>query len=682
MKIKNIHIENVLSYGESDIKFDDKLNIFVGANGSGKSNLLNILIFAIKRYCFQNFSVDPIYNSEWQGERRYSIHERYPLFNTNEKKFLAKHKLMPNKPQKIVLGLEIEKGDLDNFNEAKKHQSEVIEFVQRNTNNIQMFDAPTQITNEEILKFFNIAESGLASSTNIDIKIGEVGGVMQILNDQNSPAMIYMRYLSLVRTILDLQAVQHKIGNPFIFFEAYRNNSQETTIASITTYNQSNYTNTQSMPNMSNLANLIGYSGTYITMATKKFGEMYRLALEEDRNLAMTDNSRYRKLLTFFEKFGNNLELKCIDPLNNLYQFYIKKDDSMIPIDAISSGEREILNFLFGLFLDEIGNNVIVIDEPELHLHPKWQKQLINILRTEATTRNIQIFIATHSADFISYDMLNNIFKIDRKDGGSACYRIEETFQQENDSARKKLAVINATNNGKIFFANYVILVEGITDEIVFRKILKSEFDDEGEYDTEGIEIVNVGGKGNFKNFEQVIDALNIPKSRIADYDHLKEFKGEMSQRLRVIEEREMIESIGEKNKKEVTKDFLKSLELFCKKTECDGTDELRNSYRVFRGFFEKIKKERELDENERKEIYDFIEKKYSDNIYILKKGEIENYLDKGSPGNKELAFKRAVEISEDGTEYQRYKTDRSAEFAELKNILTMILEDKKQKDN
>ena len=38
MKLKSIHLKNLLSYGDEKVEFNDDLNIFVGANGSGKPN--------------------------------------------------------------------------------------------------------------------------------------------------------------------------------------------------------------------------------------------------------------------------------------------------------------------------------------------------------------------------------------------------------------------------------------------------------------------------------------------------------------------------------------------------------------------------------------------------------------------------------------------------------------------
>ena len=53
MKIKKIHIDNILSYDKETINLNKDLNIIVGANGSGKSNLMNIIIYILKRLCFR-----------------------------------------------------------------------------------------------------------------------------------------------------------------------------------------------------------------------------------------------------------------------------------------------------------------------------------------------------------------------------------------------------------------------------------------------------------------------------------------------------------------------------------------------------------------------------------------------------------------------------------------------------
>jgi ABC-type lipoprotein export system ATPase subunit len=61
--------------------------------------------------------------------------------------------------------------------------------------------------------------------------------------------------------------------------------------------------------------------------------------------------------------------------------------------DKLSAGEKQMLSFLCYCIFTE--NSIIFIDEPELSLHPDWQRTLIPTLMEISSTN--QFFIATHS---------------------------------------------------------------------------------------------------------------------------------------------------------------------------------------------------------------------------------------------------------------------------------------------
>jgi predicted ATPase len=64
-----------------------------------------------------------------------------------------------------------------------------------------------------------------------------------------------------------------------------------------------------------------------------------------------------------------------------------------IDSDLLSAGEKQLLGFLcYNAFSDE---SIIFIDEPELSLHPDWQRRLFGILTTQQPGN--QFFAATHS---------------------------------------------------------------------------------------------------------------------------------------------------------------------------------------------------------------------------------------------------------------------------------------------
>jgi AAA15 family ATPase/GTPase len=67
--------------------------------------------------------------------------------------------------------------------------------------------------------------------------------------------------------------------------------------------------------------------------------------------------------------------------------------ENAISSDKLSAGEKQMLSFLcYNTFSK---NRVIFIDEPELSLHPDWQRLLIPTLLKQGN--NNQFFIATHS---------------------------------------------------------------------------------------------------------------------------------------------------------------------------------------------------------------------------------------------------------------------------------------------
>jgi energy-coupling factor transporter ATP-binding protein EcfA2 len=71
----------------------------------------------------------------------------------------------------------------------------------------------------------------------------------------------------------------------------------------------------------------------------------------------------------------------------------------VIPFHDLSSGEKEVF-FLLSFFLrHNVTNAVVVIDEPELHLHPELGRLLIRAM--QGVKSNNQIWLATHNAEII-----------------------------------------------------------------------------------------------------------------------------------------------------------------------------------------------------------------------------------------------------------------------------------------
>lgn len=76
-------------------------------------------------------------------------------------------------------------------------------------------------------------------------------------------------------------------------------------------------------------------------------------------------------------------------------KFNIVSSGEVIPVDALSSGEKQILLILLRVFLMDSENSCVLLDEPENSLDISWQFKLINIL--VKLNPNAQYFITTHS---------------------------------------------------------------------------------------------------------------------------------------------------------------------------------------------------------------------------------------------------------------------------------------------
>ena len=89
-----------------------------------------------------------------------------------------------------------------------------------------------------------------------------------------------------------------------------------------------------------------------------------------------------------------------------------------VSIDALSSGERQIVilfaNVMFNKYASESRENIIIIDEPELSLHIRWQEKFIDSLLS--ASEKTQFILATHSPDIVG-DHKNRGVKINKHKG-------------------------------------------------------------------------------------------------------------------------------------------------------------------------------------------------------------------------------------------------------------------------
>jgi len=249
------------------------------------------------------------------------------------------------------------------------------------------------------------------------------------------------------------------------------------------------------------------------------------MLLEKDTGNARTDfkkDSNLTEMTTLLEELGYEWELETTNPLKNAYDIRLKKQGSSFLVGAASSGERELLTYLFAIFALNVRDALIVVDEPELHLHPKWQKRLLNLFVRLATSTGNQFLLATHSPTFVSPDSIQYISRVFSRDQQSNVLRLATASLPE---AKHLLQIVNSQNNEGIFFADEVVLVEGLSDRIFFEAVLDRL--GRGTTYKSTLEIISVGGKGLFKAYGKLLAACQVPYSIVADLDYIEEIGNE-----------------------------------------------------------------------------------------------------------------------------------------------------------
>lgn len=105
-----------------------------------------------------------------------------------------------------------------------------------------------------------------------------------------------------------------------------------------------------------------------------------------------------------FYPFVQDLDKLSIIVLDDIK---LHKRNKEVPLAEISSGENQLILGLLGIFATIKPSSLILIDEPEISLHPNWQLQYVSLLKKMfATYGGCHFVICTHS-HFLVADLEN-----------------------------------------------------------------------------------------------------------------------------------------------------------------------------------------------------------------------------------------------------------------------------------
>lgn len=144
---------------------------------------------------------------------------------------------------------------------------------------------------------------------------------------------------------------------------------------------------------------------------------------EFKRQEKVPEYETFKKVVTTFMQHMNELETPPIIEYSRQFEDFVYSEGGVkLPITSLSAGYQSLLFMLMDISFRlallnpkypsfNTAPGIIVIDEIDMHLHPKWQWNVIKALET--TFPNVQFIIATHSPIVISSCKNVNLIQID-----------------------------------------------------------------------------------------------------------------------------------------------------------------------------------------------------------------------------------------------------------------------------
>jgi putative ATP-dependent endonuclease of OLD family len=213
------------------------------------------------------------------------------------------------------------------------------------------------------------------------------------------------------------------------------------------------------------------------------------------------------------------LRLSIMDPIetiNNLRP-YLKETNTTKEFDAVNmgAGTQSALAVAIAQAYGEIVKKplVIVIEEPELYLHPHGCRHFYKLLKNLAET-GVQVIFTTHERCFVDISNFNSIHLVRKESNTTKVYSgMGKTISAYAEI--KRASKFDESIN-EVFFAHNVILVESTPDKIACQLALENL----GlELDRDSISVTECGGNTGIKPIGEVLKIFKVPVIALVDED-------------------------------------------------------------------------------------------------------------------------------------------------------------------
>jgi len=469
MKLSHLKIKNFRSFGEKNaeekIVFKDGVNLIVGENNVGKSNLLRA--FEVFRV---GYSPD---NNDWYAgkiETEFVVELEVELSSKELRVFL-----------KDFIGAEY-------IRDAKKTKR-IIDDIGRKVCLTYSSEKGILIKIKELC----IKES--VGKLNADFSAGGYQGIkwLDILDKYfNSARAVDFSIFTVIKEHIKGEEERR------IQFTKNLNSSFFRLLAP----KLKNFSEVRQRPYGKNEKILESYDGSQVAdvLATLKMGNRQQ-------------RKKFELIKQEFTKLFPTLRLEVTEENTNQPPIIVIEKipiEYEVPIDRVGAGIGEMAILLTHLIASK--EMIFGLDMPELHLHTHSQRLLLGIL--EEYSKNSQILIVTHSPLFLEKAEMDSIMIVKEQDGETAVTQLPENYF-DNEERIKLQRHLDAYNR-EFFFSRAVLVVEGETEVgamPIFSKTVGKDFD------IHGISLIRTGK--HFGIFMKLLIGLKFPYFVMCDRDAL-----------------------------------------------------------------------------------------------------------------------------------------------------------------
>ncbi len=523
MQLSTIKISNLLSYPYQPnlhefegVKFHTKdknnVNVLIWPNGAGKSWFLHILKQILKVAILNDYIYDRTCISK----------DKCKVISINDQftEWLHAHFRTPDKPSQAIVELILTQHDYDNMLYISTH-ADILNTLVATYSDLDI--QYPKFSEQEIYAI----PSSFALTCTFDIANRKVD-IADSYTSQQQFVLLYLQTIELIQIFIDIynDIERGKGDEPMLplangIWFIGMNRSLKKISNRVDPHAWDTF--------IGNKDSLDYHAFIWFYLCAKKI----RNIISDHSTLKMTDadiadypkkleeSSFYASLSSVIKKYFN--KTLHIDYADGLLIFdLIDQFNFHQTFAELSDGEQSLLSMIFTMYGYDLRQGIIVIDEPEIHFHPQMQRSFWRLIEKMNINIGTQFILSTYSPLFINENNISNVYRVTKIDGETS---IKNPFFTLSSDEATLVHFLKFENLAKIFFVNNIIMVEWETDAYFFDFYLKHlHMSPERKAKLTDYEILNINGKWSYKVRSKFLARFGLKSYFIGDRDNIVDY--------------------------------------------------------------------------------------------------------------------------------------------------------------